>query len=378
MGEGINPMAEITTVLGKIRPEELGFTSMHEHTVCDMTIFRRRYEELLPPDLPVSYDDPVSLSNLYVLKHAFILSKDVLDMNDEELFTLEVQDFAKSGGRAIVDMSVPGIRTNIKAVQRISEISGVHIIASTGLYSEDSWPERFRVMDINGFQAFMRSEIEHGIDGTDIRAGHIKAAITDSSVYTITPFSECQKLFLKAAVRTSTETGVPISVHPPLDSKERVIEVADFMLNQGVNPAKTVIAHQELFFVPLNLMILITDPSSWRLDVGLAKTLLDKGFNISIDSFGHTYDSEPVGEMVTHDWQRLAGIIELIKTGYASQIVLGTDVFLKFMTRRCGGEGYSRLTDYVVPMLRQAGTAEADITKMTIDNPARILARNSV
>ena len=367
-------MAAITTVLGNIEPDELGFTSMHEHTVCDMTIFRRRYEELLPADLPVSYDDPIRLSNLYVLKHAFILSRDVMDMTDEALFTDEVTDFAKSGGRAMVDMSVPGIRTDISSVQRISKNTGINIIASTGLYAEDSWPERFRDMTAGELQDFMKSEIEHGINNTGIRAGHIKVAITDNGVFTVTPFSEQQKTLLKAAVRTSNETGIPLSLHPPLDQKERVIEVAGFMLCEGVNPEKAVIAHQELFFVPLDLMTLITDPSSWRLDVSLAKYLLDKGFNISIDSFGHFYDSEPIGTIVTHDWQRLAGLIELIKAGYSSQIVLGTDVFLKIMTRRFGGEGYCRLTEFVVPFLRMAGIAESDITSMTVDNPARILS----
>ncbi len=370
-------MSYITTVLGNIRPEELGFTSMHEHTVCDMTMFRRRYEAFLPSELPVSYDDPIRLSNLHILKHAVILSRDVLDMNDEDLFTAEAADFAKSGGRAIVDMSVTGLRTDIEAVRRISEKSGLHIIASTGFYAEDSWPERFCGYNAVDFENFMKEEIKYGIDGKDIKAGHVKAAITDSGAFSVTPFSDRQKAMLKGAVRVSNDTGFALSVHPPLDFRERVVEVADFMLNEGVNPAKTVIAHQELFFVSQKLMTLVTDPSSWRLDVSLAKHLLDKGFNISIDSFGHCYDTEPIGEIITSDWQRLAGLIELVKAGYSRQIVLGTDVYLKLMTRRCGGEGYCRLTGYVVPVLREAGIQETDISNLTTLNPARILARNS-
>ncbi len=367
-------MSYITTVLGDIRPEELGFTSMHEHTVCDMTMFRRRYEAFLPPDLPVSYEDPISLSNLYVLKHAIILSKDVLDLNDEALFTEEARDFAESGGRAIVDMSVTGLRTDIEAVRRISQNSGLHIVASTGFYAEDSWPERFRNYSADDFKTFIRNEIENGIDGTNIKAGHIKAAITDNTAFSVTPFSDLQKAMLKGAVIASNQTGVSISVHPPLDFKERVIEVADFMIGSGADPERTVISHQEIFFVPQNLITLVTDPSSWRLDLSLARHLLDKGFNISIDSFGHCYDTEPIGEIITNDWQRLAGLIALVKEGYSNQIVLGTDVYLKLMTRRRGGEGYCRLTGYVVPVLREAGVNEADIRKLTTDNPARILA----
>ena len=367
-------MAQIMTVLGGIRPEELGFTSMHDHTVCDTTVFRRRYEAFLPDDLPVSYDEPINLSNLGTLKHAIILSKDVMDLNDEELFTSEAAFFAASGGRAIVDMSVTGLRTDIHAIARISKNAGIHIVAATGFYAEDSWPERFKKFRLNEFMKFMKTEIEHGIDGTSIKAGHIKAAITDGTAFSVEPFSERQKTMLKAAVRVSNETGFALSVHPPLDIREKVIEVADFMQNEGVDPLNTVISHQELFFVPQNLMTLITDPSSWRLDVSLAKNLLDRGFNIALDSFGHYYDSEPIGEIGTNDWQRLAGLLALINEGYSSQIVLGTDVYLKLMTRRCGGEGYCRLTDYVVPMLRQVGARDQDIHLMTVGNPARILS----
>jgi len=63
---------------------------MHEHTICDMSIFRRRYEDLLPDNLPVSPDDPIRLDNLGYLKHFYILSRDVLDLRDEGLIAAEV------------------------------------------------------------------------------------------------------------------------------------------------------------------------------------------------------------------------------------------------------------------------------------------------
>ena len=38
-------MSEIMTVNGPIDPEDLGFTSMHEHILYDGRVFRRRFEE---------------------------------------------------------------------------------------------------------------------------------------------------------------------------------------------------------------------------------------------------------------------------------------------------------------------------------------------
>jgi phosphotriesterase-related protein len=367
-------MTQITTVSGPIAPGDLGFTSMHEHTVSDAGFCHRRYEHLIPADAPVAADDPVKLDNLAILKHAHILSKDALDMRDEGLIESELMNFAASGGRAVVDMSTPGLRCNIPALKRISRKTGVRIIASTGLYAEDSWPERFRDMDMGDYMKYMWAEIENSIEGTGIRAGHIKVAITDTGIFNAQPFSDQQKKLLRAAVRVSNETGIALSVHPPLDAVENVRNVVKVMLDEGINPGKAVIAHSDLFFVPRDLKLLITDPGSWKLNTDFARELLGKGFNISIDSFGHFQDGEPIGIAAVTDWQRLGGLVSLIKAGYSSQIVLGTDVYLKILTRRYGGEGYCRLTDFVIPSLRQAGIDEFDIQKMTVDNPARILS----
>ncbi len=186
-------MTQITTVLGSIAPGDLGFTSMHEHTVCNASFCRRRYENLIPADAPVAANDPVKLDNLGILKHAHILSKDALDMSDEGLIESELTNFAASGGRAVVDMSAPGLRCNIIALQRISRKTGVHIIASTGLYAEDSWPEQFRDMAMSDYMKYMWAEIENSIKDTGIRAGHIKVTITDTGIFNAEPFSEQQK-----------------------------------------------------------------------------------------------------------------------------------------------------------------------------------------
>jgi phosphotriesterase-related protein len=130
----------------------------------------------------------------------------------------------------MVDMSTPGIRCDVAAIRRISVKTGVHIIATTGLYMEDSWPAQFRGMTMRGFMGFMRREIEQGIEDTDIRAGHIKVAISDATLFSVPPFSDQQKAMLKAAVRVSNESGLSLSVHPPLDSEASQREVAEAML----------------------------------------------------------------------------------------------------------------------------------------------------
>jgi phosphotriesterase-related protein len=368
-------MAEIMTVRGPIAPSELGFTSMHEHILCDASVFLRRHGALIPPNAPVALDDPIALDNLGILRHAFILSRDTMDLRDEELMAAEVSDFRATGGQAMVEMSAPGLRFDVAALRRICERTGVHIVATTGLYAEDSWPQRFAAMGVEDLAGFMRSEIADGIDGTGIRAGHIKVAITDSTAPGVTPFGDRQRALLKAAVRVSEETGLSLTVHPPLDSREAAREVVRSMRTEGMTPGRAVIAHAEMFFASQDIASLVSDPLASRVNVDFAKELLDEGFNVSIDSFGHLYDAEPLGRTGIADWQRLSGLIQLVDAGYSSRIVLGTDIYLKILTRRRGGEGYARLTSFVVPFLHRLGVAPERIAAMTVGNPARILSR---
>lgn len=368
-------MAEIMTVRGPIAASELGFTSMHEHVLCDASVFLRRHAASIPPNPPVALEEPISLENLAVLRHAFILSRDAMDLRDEALMTAEVAEFRASGGRSMVEMSTPGLRVDVAGLRRISERTGVHIVATTGLYAEDSWPARFGGMGVDGLAAFMRGEIEDGIDGTGIRAGHLKLAITDSTAPGVTPFGERQRAALSAAVRVSEETGLSLTVHPPLDTRAAAREAVAALRAAGMTPSRAVIAHAEMFFASQDLAALVRDPAASRVDVDFAKELLDTGFNVSVDSFGHLYDAEPLGRTFVADWQRLAGLVRLVDAGYASGIVLGTDVFLKILTRRRGGEGYARLTTFAVPLLQRLGVAPEHIAAMTVGNPARILSR---
>jgi len=363
-------MGEIITVVGAIESDELGFTSMHEHILKDSSEFlRRRYEYFFADDMPVKEDDPVSLENIGFLRHSPIMAMDNLRLDDEDVMAAEVADFKASGGNAIVEMSVPGLRSNIAGIKRISEKTGVHIVASTGLYTEDSWPEQYRNMAVDQYVQYMRKEIEEGIEDTDIKAGHLKVAFAEKP-------SEQGEMLLRAVARVSNETGLPVTVHTGEEFvPDDVRRIATVLLEEEINPGRVVMAHSSYFVVPVDLYSLALSPESWGLKLDYVHELLDQGFNIGIDTFGHIYDGEVIGLMSITDWQRLAYLVALVTGGYSSQIVLGTDVFLKTLTRRFGGEGYSRLPNSIVPAMRRLDIDESDIQRITIENPARLLAR---
>jgi phosphotriesterase-related protein len=360
-------MPQIMTVLGPISPQDLGFTSMHEHILYDGSVFRRRFGAYLSDDVPVKPDDPVRLDNLGILKHGFIMCWDAIMMEDVDLLAAELGDFKASGGSAVVDMSTPGMRVNPELTRQVSEKSGVHIIITTGLYSRDSWPERFHTMSLEDMRQYMLQEIEEGLEGTTVKPGHLKVAIEED-------FCEPEVNALRAAAQVANETGFSLTVHQGMllgaDAGNRI---ADILVKEGMDLGQVVIAHNDGKFCESSLKTVITDQDSWRLNLDTSRELLQRGLNLSLDCFGHYWDVEPLGINKTTDWQRLAGLIALIKEGYASQLVLGMDTFVKILLRRFGGEGYCRLTNYVVPWLREVGISEDDIRLITVDNPARIL-----
>lgn len=356
------------TVQGPIEPDELGFTSMHEHTLFDARFMRTRYEAFLPKDSPVKPEDPLALNNLGVLKHGFILSNDLLIMKDEELISGELSDFKAMGGSAVADMSSPGLRVDPMSLKRVSEKSGVHIVAPTGLYSRDSWPERFHNMGIREMMDYMLMEISEGIEGTEVKPGHIKIAIDDKNL-------EDEVNALRAGIRVAKETGFALTVHQGmLLNPEDGIWIGDIIREEGLDYSRVVIAHNDAKCASRNLKELILNPKAREINLSYALELLDRGANLSVDCFGHYWDAEPLGFTNINDWQRIVILKELIDAGYEDQLVIGTDTFIKFLLRRCGGEGYCRLLIYTVPILKEIGIPESTINKITTGNPARILA----
>ncbi len=362
--------AKVRTVRGPIAPEQLGFTSLHEHILCDLSdCFRDRYRKILTADAPMP-DGPFVLEDRSTLRHAMLLSSSNLRLDDEEAMTGEVADFRAAGGGAIVETGAPGIRTaeDVLAFARISKRTGVHIIACTGLYAEDSWPERFRGLALEQYADFLRSEIADGIGGSGVLPGQIKVAYEGRS--------EAVDAYMRAAARVSRESGLSLQVHVGLLLSNPALREAFLPLLYGSEcvPERTVVCHVENWLGPLPVAQLVMDPRSVPLDLSLHREVLDRGFNTCFTCLGAEWDMEELGFAHRPDWFFLAGLVALIKEGYAGQISLGHDVFTKLGTRRGGGEGYMRIHRFVVPTLRRCGVSEEDIRKITVEHPARLLA----
>jgi phosphotriesterase-related protein len=366
-------MSQIMTVRGPVDSGELGFTLMHEHLMADAQEMyeRRKRQGLMPDPPPVERDDLVTMANLGYLSHCTALSRHNLDLQDVALMASEVGLFKDAGGSAILECSAPGIVRHPVEVRRISEQTGVHVIMSTGLYTEETWPQHFHSMSTDDYLRFMVDEHEHGIEGTGIKPGNIKIALEEKN--------DALERVARAAVRAGNVTGLALHIHRGLFLSVKDMRwLADALLDEGADPTRVVFCHAEDYFAgEARVDDLITDPACWQqklFNLRELESFLDAGFNICVDCFGHTWDVEAAGIIDQPDWLLTAAVYALLREGHAEQIVMGHDVFMRINTRAYGGEGFTRISEFVLPTLRRIGVSEDEIRLMMFENPARILA----
>lgn len=355
----------VMTVLGPIAPDALGLTSMHEHVLCDTSAYRAVYppadSEQPAGDLPF---DPSMRGTLE--QQGFFRSLENCRLDDRETMTQEVRWFADSGGAAMLELSCSGLRVDVEGLREVAQRTGVAIVASTGLYIEPSWPETLRAADVDQLTEHMIGELRDGIGDSGIRAGHIgEIGITD--------LSAAQERVLVAAAQAAAATGVSITVHPGFGIGSDGRRVLALLTRHGVDPSRVVLAHGDAFFVEHGLRDLVQRPESRGLSVRYHEEVLAAGATISVDCFGHAWSLLARDWVIESDWQRLAGLVELIRRGHSEQLVLGTDICFRLLTRAGGGHGYAWLTEFVLPFLRGLEVSDHDIRSMVHANPARLL-----
>ena len=359
--------SEVITVTGPVAPASLGVTSMHEHVLANACCYLMDAEER-PGYAVAAGVGELTLEKAGFVRRQFSLSEHNLVVDDPVLVGSELEEFRLAGGGTVVEMSTPGLRLEPQALPDISRRSGVHIVAGTGFYVRESRPPEAETLDVDALAARMVDEIERGIDGTAVRAGHI-------GEIGVTQLDASDERLLRAAVEAAASTGVAISIHPGFEPGNDGVAIADVLERVGAQPERIVLGHADSFLVEHDMRRLIADPAAGLVRLDYHRELLRRGYNLAFDCFGHDWGREQEGWVIESDWQRLAGLIALLSEGHAERLVLGCDVFMRLLHRRGGGLGYAHLLNWVLPALRRYGVDEPTIRQLTVTNPARLLAR---
>jgi 5-phospho-D-xylono-1,4-lactonase len=303
-------MPMIQTVLGQIQADNLGTTYSHDHLL------------FCPPE-PFNEQDPD------------------LRLDSQEAAVQELKYFRQAGGRALVEMTTVEMGRNPLGLRAISQATGVHIIAATG-YNKSKFCESF--VAHKSIEEIATEEVQdllHGMDGTEVRAGLIKAS---SSQNTIT--SAERKVF-SAGILAHKTTGAPISTHT--EGGSLALEQASMFIEGGVSPAHVIIGHVDRKLV-------------WEYVLALAET----GVYIGFDQISK--------EKYYPDQTRIQFIQRLVDAGHGRQILLSGDLARKSYWPSYGfgfGPGLTYILWRFVPWMLESGVERAAVEDMLIYNPAR-------
>lgn len=301
----------IITVKGPIPAEQAGYTLSHEHLLCDLWRIHNSYENIL---------------------------------DDESLAIREVAEYQQVGGTCLVDATSCGLGRSPRALRRISEASGIHIVMGSGWYRESVYPALVYERDTNALADLIVAELTEGVEGTGIRAGIIGEIGTER--YHITP---AQERVFRAAARAQRRTGACVMTHTT-HFGELALEQIALLREEGVDPSRIVISHLGDRYETTRLL-----------------EIARQGVYLSVDNIGYTGNGYPPDEVRAHN------VCLLAAEGHLAQVVLGGDVCLKTHLRAYGGKGYAHVIQRFLPILRGQGLAEDSIRQMTVINPARML-----
>lgn len=297
----------IRTVNGDISKDKLGVTMAHEHFIVDLDRVRKD-----------------GVSKIETVDEVVPEIKKMMELGVNSAFEVTTNDMG---------------RDPLK-LKEISDITGLNIVCSTGFYLSEYHPDKLNDMTKEEIADIYIKDLMEGIDNTGIKAGLIGEIASNK-----TAFIGNEKKILEAAGIASVKTGSAVSTHT---GKFTAMETINILLNEGVNPDKVIIGHQDLI-----------DDTNYHV------SLLQRGINIGFDTCGKS--------AYVKDEVRALNIMKLIEKGYGDHIVLSNDVSRRTYFTSYNQNGYLSVMNIVVPLLKEYGIKEADLHKLLVDNPSRIV-----
>ena len=81
--------------------------------------------------------------------------------------------------------------------------------------------------------------------------------------------------------------------------------------------------------------------------------LAKSGCFIEFDNFGSELQYGEWSVRDPTDAERVASVVELVRKGFVSQILISQDISFKIYLKRYGGHGYDHILKKIVPMLKK-------------------------
>ena len=245
----------------------------------------------------------------------------------------------------LVECSTVGVGRNLTILSRLVEASPIHIVAPTGVYREAFTPLTLCETGEAELADLWIRELTEGIEGTSIRAGFIKLAMSDDGP------TELEIRNLKAAAKASQTSGAVIASHT-IGGKVARKEM-DVLAGVGFDLHRFIWVHAQT-----------------ESDLKTLEEAARPGAYLEFDAVGAPYHSQT---------DLLETIVALIEASYTDQLLLSHDAGWYNPARpdgllEDGFRGYTALTKEFLPALLERGVTEEQIRRITVDSPARAFA----
>ncbi|MCF2444833.1 phosphotriesterase [Dyadobacter sp. CY345] len=300
----------INTVLGPIKPAELGKTLIHEHVLVDfigadkVNSNRWEHEKVIQKALP---------------------------------FLKEVKT---KGIQSIAECTPAYLGRDVMLLKKLSQLSGLQILTNTGYYGavdNKYLPKHAYSETAEQLAKRWITEFENGIEGTGIKPGFIKISVNPGSLSTLH-----QKLVVAAGL-THLKTGLTIYSHtgPSLPAFEEI----EILHELGVHASAFVWVHANSN--DENDFIKAAKMGTWISLDGIDEGNMDKNAAILQLLKSNRLLNKA---LISHD----AG---WYKPGEEN-----------------GGtfRGYTTISDQFIPLLKTKGFTEKEIEQLIIKNPAEV------
>ena len=317
----------IETILGPIRPEEMQACLTHEH----LTLYGTNEASIAIREKALRDIVPL-LRELREKWHCNALVECTL---------------SASTGRDLMTYA------------EIARQARFHVIASTGFYTVDRSPWWMRDASVNSLVRRWKEEVCHGMDGTGIRPGVLKATSGDEISDRRRRHHALVTRWFEALARTHHVTGLPITTHVSGNTSAAQLNA---LTKHGVAPSAITLAHVDSYGTLDQL-----------------RMTADQGAYLSFNcGGGHLDTSRGIR-------QAMALVKALVDRGYLSQITLSADA--AFWPResqwldpdrscpegKCPKRTYRCVFSRMVPALTRLGVTDRQIRHMLVDNPRRHL-----
>lgn len=317
-------MPVVRTVLGDIKPEQMGITYPHEHIVLGYTGAR---EDIGP------------------------------SFNREAVIKEILNDLGKAvqthGLKTLVDVTPPEVGRDVDIMQEVARRLNLNVVCATGNYTQAAgFPFYWNLMDIEQFEERYTREITEGVGPGKVKCGVLKVAMGGAQV---NPGEE--KAF-RGAARVSKKLGVSICIHAfgwqiPAEKPSPLVAL-DILLQEGADPTRIQLGHLE----------------GARGNLAQLLEVAKRGAYMAFDLVGRNRaEADPI---------RVAAISGLIANGYLDRILLSMDhqgAWVPQRPPRYVALGTSFLDLYnFLPVLQKGGVTDKQIEKILVDNPRNLVA----